>query len=230
MKKNKDYSWIISLVGGLLTIIAVLTPAAVPTKGNSYVWMWGLNMDSNFYFFDEIEPLIISILCSLVILFSAAFIILRAFKVMNNFNGDENVNATENIFFFMGVLIAISAILWHLLMNFYGPTYVAKEEMYIEGDYEKTPVYNFWGFNASFGVYGVVVGGILAIVGSYLKGRSSEGKKRKKLKMKLKPRKKPKIKEEKDQKIEKKVKPKPKPKPEKEEKPQEELKKDDFDF
>lgn len=45
MREIKDYIWIVILIGGILTLVSILTPVSYVIRSNLeyYTWMWGLS-------------------------------------------------------------------------------------------------------------------------------------------------------------------------------------------
>lgn len=160
MSTIKERAWIISLVGAVLTLIALLTPAAYDfyrdylARGSFMVWMWGLvslNLSDYEYdiyihelaFTDNIRIFIPCIICSIIIISSVIVIIVSAINYRK-----ENRGALT--WLFSAIAIIISTIAWM----------VAIEIVYI---FESM---SFWlEVNPGFGVIGPFIGASLALVG-----------------------------------------------------------------
>ena len=160
MSTIKEYAWVFSLVGGVLTLIALLTPAASDfysgylVSGSFMVWMWGLvslnfsDYEYDIYihevaFTDNIRILIPCIICSMIILACVIVIIASAINYRKVERGAE-------MWLFSAITIIISTIAW----------IIAIEAAYI---FESM---SFWlEVNPGFGVIGPFIGASLALAG-----------------------------------------------------------------
>ena len=148
----RDYTWAFPIVGGALALIALLTPAAyISIAGDSiYVWMWGLiSIQSYGYgsatqFTEDPGELIISIICSLLVLISTIVIISKG-------NSIRTYPKLSKSWVAPSILLIIGTIVWMVGMEinsivFYG--------------------ISLWALiNPGFGVIGMFLGGALSLIG-----------------------------------------------------------------
>jgi len=148
----RDYAWAFPIVGGTLALIALLTPAAyINIAGNSmYVWMWGLiSVQSYGYgsatqFTEDPGELIISIICSLLVLISTIAIISKGNSIRTYPKSNKSWVAPS-------ILLIIGTIAYMVGMEinsrvFYG--------------------ISLWTFiSPGFGVIGMFLGGALSLIG-----------------------------------------------------------------
>lgn len=155
----EDYLWAFPLLGGILTFIAILTPASFLFEGgvSIFIWMWGLasiNI-SNYYetinlviFTDNPLILIPSIIISVVILLNIIILFLSSYFYRRDRNKGKVVNSRGLI---ASIFIIISTILWMISMEI---TFFTGSGI------------SFWfNNNVGFGVLGVFLGAGLGIMG-----------------------------------------------------------------
>lgn len=168
MSTINDIIWFFPLFGGIITILSLLTPAAVSAeKSGNLIWMWGLIMNSSISFLENIVALIVSISCSLLILIVAVMLVFTAIK----FNKGLNQNLEhEKIWLPMGILIAVLAIIWMISMNLLFSKTIATISIN-ESELEiSAKTYRFWDYYfPGFGIIGIFIGAMLPIIGSFLK-------------------------------------------------------------
>ncbi len=160
MKEIKKLVWIFPLIGGIITLIALLTPAAYfiyrsPSfTSDFYLWMCNLYFSHRFEFgiyttiieFDtQLIGLIPSIILSLIITILSILTITTAIKCRK---GTMNINISWMV---SAVVIIIATIIWMIMME------VSRRVLY---------GHQFWGiFNPGFGVIVPFIGAGLEIVG-----------------------------------------------------------------
>ena len=143
-------------------------PASIPQRNTEIIWIWGLTLHDTVSFLGNIFALIISIICTIVIVICAHRIISTALK---NRKRDKRVEFVERIWLITGFIIIVVMIIWIFSIH-YLITYkvIATEK---EGSLRTTTIttYRFWAYNAiGFGVIGVILGGCLSIIGACIKG------------------------------------------------------------
>lgn len=152
MTDIRDYTWAFPIVGGVLALIALLTPAAyIGIPGNSMsVWMWGLiSIQSYGYgsvtnFTQDPGELIISITCSLIVLISTIVILSKGVSIRTYPGSGKSWVAPS-------ILLIIGTIGWMVGMEintqvFYG--------------------ISLWAYiSPSFGVIGMFLGGAVSLIG-----------------------------------------------------------------
>lgn len=159
MTDPKDYIYVLPLLGGILTIISVVSPTAYLSIWGVtiYYWMWGLTTASGMgmsaiEFNPELISLISGIICSVLIIAFGAMMLLTANKVRKSKEINEDV---ERLWLIMGVLVIILTIFWIVIVNIFIP------DASIFGTMN-----SFWGyFNPGFGVVGPFIGAGLTITG-----------------------------------------------------------------
>ena len=149
-----DYLWGFPLVGAILGIIAMLTPAAYLTEFGSsfYLWMWGL-VSFQIYdygttaYTDNILIIIPSVIISIVIVISIIALLASA----NKYRNDRKVGIISNgKGLTSSIFIIVSTIAW----------IISIETVYISGGM------SFWGLTSpGFGVIGMFLGSVITIIG-----------------------------------------------------------------
>lgn len=169
MGEIRDYPWAFPLVGGVLGLIALLTPAAyMSVYGSSmYVWMWGLisvqvfGYGSVTQFTQDSGELIISITCAAIVLIGTIAIISSAASCRKKMKIGIIKKAT---WLTPSILVIFGTIVWIVGMEinsnaFYG--------------------ISLWTYiNPGFGVIGMFFSATLSIIGygvSKMKGERREG-------------------------------------------------------
>jgi len=150
-----DYVWGFPLFGGLLGIIAMLTPAAsiIEFGSSFYLWIWGLVSFQLFgyggmtVYTDNILLIIPSIIISIVIVISIIALLASANKCRNDMKVG-NIGNSKGLT--PSILIIISTIAW----------IISVEVVYVSGGM------SFWAFTSpGFGVIGMFLGSIIPIIG-----------------------------------------------------------------
>jgi len=155
-----DYMWVFPLVGGIIPLLALLTPAGfLSDSGNTFsLWMWGLTsirvFDGMEYiedtaFSDNIFVIIPSIISSILIGVCAIMLISSAYTCKKELRG---VLTIKSSWLTPAILLTISTIGWIIsieLVFILGPTSMS-----------------FWQYiDPHFGVIGMFLGSGFAIVG-----------------------------------------------------------------
>jgi len=155
----KKYIWIFAFMGGIISLIALLTPAAglnyrSPSFDNDfYLWMFNLFFSHRFEagihttrieFDTHLISLIPSIICSLLITISSIITIITANKYR------KGVLNTKISWLISAIVIIIATIIWMIMME------ISRKVLY---------GHEFWGIlYPSFGVIGPFIGASLEIV------------------------------------------------------------------
>ncbi len=160
MSIKKNYFWVPPLIGGILSLISLATPAAYFSQmGNSiYVWMWGfLSIKLYGYygyitetaFTDNMNLLIPSIICSLIIFIGAVTLI--AFANMNR-KGTTNVQEVKNKWYFLSILLIITTAGWMIVYEVLAQVEVG---------------FSWWeNMDPGFGVIGIFIGAVISLIGT----------------------------------------------------------------
>ncbi|MHA2037865.1 MAG: hypothetical protein ACW972_01490 [Promethearchaeota archaeon] len=167
MKEIKKSVWGLPLIGGIITLIALLTPAAYviyrsPSFTNDFfLWMCSLFFSHRFEMgiyttrieFDiQLISLIPSIICSLIIAILSMVTIITANKYRK---GTIDINVSWVV---SAVVIIFTTIIWMVMME------ISRRVLYGHG---------FWGlFSPGFGVIVPFLGAGLEIVGYILLKKS----------------------------------------------------------
>ncbi|MFX1378283.1 MAG: hypothetical protein ACFFA4_04245 [Promethearchaeota archaeon] len=151
MGNIKDYPWVFPLIGGIIALIAFISPAGYYSDYYGYMdfWMWGL-ISLNLYgygsvtaFTEDPGEIIISAICSLLVLISIILIISKAYKTRKY--------SYVSTWLAPSILMMIGTIGWIVGMELNGRIF-----------YDVS----LWSvISPGFGVIGMFLGGILSIVG-----------------------------------------------------------------
>ncbi|MFX0144169.1 MAG: zinc-ribbon domain-containing protein [Candidatus Hodarchaeota archaeon] len=151
MADVRDYNWAFPLAGGIIALIAFLTPAAyfITYSGSMYIWMWGL-FSVNAYgygsltaFTQDPGEIFVSAVCSLMVIISIIVIIAKGYSA-KKYRGESTWLAPS-------ILLMIGTIAWIAGMEINGRLF-----------YD----FSLWlAVDPGFGVIGMFLGGILSIVG-----------------------------------------------------------------
>ena len=165
MNREKNYFWIPPLLGGVLSLIALLTPATYINiyefdyQIDFYVWMWGLGSMRSYYayedssytntqFTDNINLLIPSIICSILVFIFAVFLIGSANSIRT---GKKEFFKSRKGFYAVSVLLIITTAVWMI---------VYEVVSYIEVSQSWWDV-----MDPGFGVIGIFLGATISIIG-----------------------------------------------------------------
>jgi hypothetical protein len=147
----KDYDWAFPLVGGIIALIAFITPAGYYSdfSGSINIWMWGLfsiyayGYGSITMFTQDPGELLISVSGSILVLISIIVIISKANKTRNYGDKSKWLGAS--------ISLIIGTIFWIVGMEING---------------QISAGVSIWSvINPGFGVIGMFMGAILAIIG-----------------------------------------------------------------
>jgi len=158
MGRYKNYLWLIPFIGGIISLIALLTPAAYDSSmGNYYYyWIWGFVSYKIGYIewigFDEYTlSLIPSIICSSILIVSMVILIISSNKYGKGLN---------TMRLYLGILIITTTTVWILLMEIIDLIQFGT---------------SFWEpFYPGFGVIGMFIGGALSIIGYVVQKKIGE--------------------------------------------------------
>ena len=151
MNREKNYFWIPPLLGGVLSLIALLTPAICKTipENYYYIWMWGL-LSYKLYdgtdtlFTDNVKLLIPSIICSIIVFIFALTMIISA---NTNRIGKEKFNEVKHSWYALSVLLIISTAAWMIIYEVH--SYIENSISWRED------------WDPGFGVIGIFLGAIM---------------------------------------------------------------------
>jgi hypothetical protein len=166
MHTEKNYYWIAPLLGGVLSLIALFTPATYINhydfdyQWDFYIWMWGLTLSryyssydnsysSEILFMNDLSLLISSIICSLLV-FIFAVILIRSANL--NRTGKKEFFKARNGWYGWSALLIITTAVWMMLyevinqMGYYLP--------------------NWDTMDPGFGVIGIFLGAMISIIGT----------------------------------------------------------------
>lgn len=158
MNEKKNYYYVPALIGGILTLIALLTPATYLSQYSEYfyVWMWGLltyryydvyymQYYSGVSFTSNPIILITSIVCSLFVLAGGIALIGQANQ---NREGKKGFHRVRNTWIATSILLIIVTAAWMII-------------------YDVSFITSWWAYyNAGFGVIGIFLGAIITIIGT----------------------------------------------------------------
>jgi len=159
--KIRKYLWILNLVGGLITIISILTPTSYndTTPTLYYVWMTqiGVDIDPLAIFLLRTDLLLVTISTILtLIIFSSALTVITLTSIYLRASLPFNKLRWKTII--LAILVVISTLFWIIMM----------ESFYNQAGY------NHWistggGYIPFFGVIGPFIGSALIGIGSFVR-------------------------------------------------------------
>ena len=129
--KIKSFIWILPLIGGLLTLRAIFTPAAYyfESSGHLIFWMWGwydrlgiwdYGMAKGFIS----DPLILNIgtICTVLIIVGASIFIVNSISAAFIFRkGNRFTKIVLWVWFLCGILLVIAPIFWMAMVQIFPP-------------------------------------------------------------------------------------------------------------
>ena len=129
--KIKSFIWIFPLIGGLLTLRAIFTPAAYyfESSGHLIFWMWGwydrlgiwdYGMAKGFIS----DPLILNIgtICTVLIIVGASIFIVSSVSAAFIFwKGKRFTKIVIWVWFLCGILLLIAPIFWMAMIQIFPP-------------------------------------------------------------------------------------------------------------
>ena len=173
IKDLREYIWTLPLVGGVLMLISVFTPAysANLYPVEEYYWMWGLNYvsvsgyGSQTIFIAAEEPsqylmpvFLVGFIPFLLILICSLALVISGNAVRT---GRCDVKHRENLWIIMGIIMFVAPIIFIIGIDITIKNYLE----YVLGP--MPPGYDFWGvYNPGFAVIAPFIGGVLSIGGS----------------------------------------------------------------
>ena len=155
----RKYLWIFNIIGGILSVISVLTPTSFndTTPTLYFVWMTQIGVD--------IDPLSIYLLRTdmlLVLVSWILFLIIASCSLITVTLSSVYIRASLNLkklrwkLIISAVLIIASTLFWIFMMEAFYNTYGYNHWITIGG-----------GYSPYFGVIGPFIGAILLIIGSF---------------------------------------------------------------
>ena len=157
--KFKKYLWILSLIGGIITIVSILTPTSFNDTSSPlyFVWMNQIGVDVEpleiYLLRTDLMLVTISTLLALIIFSSGLLTISFTIIYLKNSLPFKKLQWKMVVF---AVLVIVSTLVWIFMMEL---------SYNVHG-------YNHWtiaggGYSPFFGVIGPFIGAILIIVGSF---------------------------------------------------------------
>jgi len=131
--KIKRFIWILPLIGGLLTIRAIFTPAAYYFGYSEYplliFWMWGWYDRIGIWDFGMAngfisDPLILitGTICTVLIIVSASIFIVNSILAAFIFwKGNKFTKTVFRVWFLCGILLLITPIFWMVMVQIFPP-------------------------------------------------------------------------------------------------------------
>jgi len=189
---KRGYSWIFPLIGGLLAIGALFTPAAYHIYNDVmydgiYIWMWGLIVyDGYIYgaiFIFQQEPasllsnlyherygIITAMISTFGILLSGIGLIFTANKVRNRSMKPKLASVLWIIF---SLILILAAIFWMITASiYYSDLHLPSNNLDYENDRFEDDDFTFWAFfNPGFGLIGVFLAAGISFIGALLKSK-----------------------------------------------------------
>ena len=187
---ERGYSWIFPLIGGLLAIGALFTPAAYHITNDVmydgiYIWMWGLIIYDGYIhgaiFIFQREPefflsnlshefygIFTSMISTFGILLSGIGLIITAKKVKNQRMKPKVASVLWVIFSL--ILIAV-AIFWIITASiYYSDLYLPRDQLKYENNLFEDEDFTFWAyFNPGFCLIGVFIAAGISLIGDLIK-------------------------------------------------------------
>ncbi|MFX0035188.1 MAG: hypothetical protein ACFE9I_06060 [Candidatus Hermodarchaeota archaeon] len=150
--KKRNLSWVAPFIGGVLSLIALTTPAWFisldePTGEYTYIWIWGLVLDKNvgynptWFSIGGLYSWILyfSIICSILIMICAIMLIILA--IMNGI-GKEEFKEVKRTWYLLSILLIITISVW----NYFS--------------------FSWWGHYPGFGVIGIYLSAFITLIGT----------------------------------------------------------------
>ena len=129
--KIKSFIWILPLIGGLLTLRAIFTPAAYyfESSGHLIFWMWGWYDRLGIWDYGMAkglisDPLILNIgtICTVLIIVGASFFIVNSISAAFIFRkGNRFTKIVLWVWFLSGILFIIAPIFWMAMVQIFPP-------------------------------------------------------------------------------------------------------------
>ncbi len=129
--KIKNFIWILPLIGGLLTLIAIFTPAAYnfESSGHLIFWMWGWYDRLGIWDYCMVkglisDPLILNIgtICTVLIIVVASIFVVNSISAALIFRkGNRFTKIVLWVWFLSGILFIIAPIFWMAMVQIFPP-------------------------------------------------------------------------------------------------------------
>ncbi len=160
MVNLKNISWLFPLIGGIMLIIAFLTPAALQSW--NLVWIWGVSLKNqrNFEITRDILRIIPSIVCSVLIIVGVIVLLKSALKIRKN---GLDLEEFKKACLKGGILPIIGIIVWMVMMEL-SCSLDLNINIY---PFSSSSCFRFWGIyyhSPGFGVIGIFLGAAIPIV------------------------------------------------------------------
>ncbi len=129
--KIKNFIWILPLIGGLLTLIAIFTPAAYyfESSGHLIFWMWGWYDRLGIWDYGMVKGLIsdllilnIGTICTVLIIVVASIFVVNSISAALIFRkGNRFTKIVLWVWFLSGILFIIAPIFWMAMVQIFPP-------------------------------------------------------------------------------------------------------------
>ena len=196
VETKRVYSWIFPLIGGLIAIGSLFTPAAYHlfddiNYDGIYIWMWGLifykgykygaififqknpeslrdNLASEFFSVRDIFGIVTSLISTLAILMCGIGLVSTAKKVKHL---KMKVRVASRYWIVLSINMLVFAIFWMYTANlYYTSMHLPSSELDWENDLFEHKDFRFWAyFNPGFGIIGVFLAAGITFIGISLK-------------------------------------------------------------
>ncbi len=167
-RKVEKNAWIFPFIGGILSIIAVATPASYFNVFGIaiYTWMWGVSVGSMGPYgtttglLQDSIGIAVGIICAIIILIAGISMLWAANRVRK-----RRKKAYQAFYNWLGtgILSLIVVISWMISVEISFQSYMQQS---MGSYYSYYSYFHFWGlFQPGFGVIGVFLSGIMGIIG-----------------------------------------------------------------
>jgi hypothetical protein len=157
--KIRKYFWILNIIGGIITLIAILTPTSYNDTGPTlyYIWMNQIGVDVEplaiYLLRQDVFLVVISTMLALIIFSSALLAITLTIVCLRTSSPFKKLQWKAII---VTLLVIVSTLFWIIMMELF----------YNEGGY------NHWtitggGYSPYFGVIGPFIGAAFIVFGSF---------------------------------------------------------------
>ena len=189
---ERSYSWIFPLIGGLLAIGALFTPAAYHIENDVmydgiYIWMWGLIFCDGYIYgaififqrepdlflnhiSHEIYGIITSMISTFGIFLSGIGLIITANKVKNQ---RMKPKVASRLWVIFSLILVAAAIFWIITASiYYSDLYLPRDQFEYENKLFEHENYHFWAyFNPGFCLIGVFIAAGISFIGALPKSK-----------------------------------------------------------
>jgi hypothetical protein len=178
IKEPKDYIWALPLIGGILTLISLLTPAFyIDQMGiEEYYWLWGLfhvsitGYDSRTAFIATEDPsrytmpiFLSGLIPAIMIFISSIMLIVSSNSVRK---GRTELKNHENGWIAMGLLMIVASIIYIIAIDITMINYAKYQFEEIYG-YPPPSLPDLWDvYDPSFAIIAPFIGAGLSMIGS----------------------------------------------------------------